>query len=351
MKKTIALLFGGKGEEHAVSCRSAAAVYKNLCPERYRVLPIGIDRQGDFFFYRGDCAGLGEADFRKQSELLLPTFPMRLGSHSGFYSAEGLIPVELALPILHGRGGEDGEIQGLLSAAGIPFVGCDCVTSGVCFDKEYTKRVAEAAGVPTVRGVSLPQSEDAADAAARVYETFSGAESIFIKPARQGSSIGASVVKCKEEFAKCRDLACVYGKALAEEYIEEKRELEVALLQRDGKFLFAGPGEIVSRAPLYSYREKYESGTAEVRVRADIPEQTKRLLFGYCEALASALSLRGLSRLDFFLTPGGALYFNEVNTLPGFTEASLYPALWEAEGLAFPALLDILIGEAIARPA
>ena len=350
MKKNIALLFGGKGEEHAVSCRSAAAVYKNLSSERYRVLPIGIDREGDFFFYHGDCTRLGEEDFRKQSELLLPTFPIRLGSRSGFYSTEGTVFVDLALPILHGRGGEDGEIQGLLSAAGIPFVGCDCVTSGVCFDKEYTKRVAEAVGVPVVRGVSLPPDEDAAAALERVYGAFSETEKIFIKPARQGSSVGACVAKCKEELPRCRDLACVYGKALAEEYIEEKRELEVALLQRDGKFLFAGPGEIVSRAPLYSYREKYESGTARVRVRADIPAQTKKTLFGYSEALAAALSLRGLSRLDFFLTPDGSLYFNEVNTLPGFTEASLYPALWEAEGLAFPQLLDILIGEAIARP-
>ena len=349
MKKTVALLFGGKGEEHAVSCRSAEAVFKHLSPARYRVLLIGIDREGDFFFYGGDGANLSNADFRKQSALLSPTFPMRLGSHCGFYSPEGLICVDLALPILHGRGGEDGEIQGLLAAAGIPFVGCDAITSSVCFDKEYTKQIASAVGVPTVRAVTLPPEEDAAAAAERVYRVFSAEEKIFLKPARQGSSIGASVAKCKEEFAKCRDLACIYGKALAEEYIEEKRELEVAFLQREGKNLFAGPGEVQCGEALYSYREKYESRSKNAFAFAEIPDHLRGELYSYCETLVSALSLRSLSRLDFFLTPEGKLYFNEVNTLPGFTETSLYPRLWEAEGLSFPLLLDILIGEAIDR--
>lgn len=349
MKQTIALLFGGKGEEHAVSCRSAAAVYKNLSHDRYRVILIGIDRCGDFFFYKGDGATLGLSDFRKHSELLSPTFPIRLGSKSGFYSREGTVFVDLALPILHGRGGEDGEMQGLLSAAGIPFIGCDAVASSICFDKEYTKRIAEAAGIPTVRGLSVYPEETAVSAAARVYDFFSPEQKLFIKPARQGSSIGASVIGARENFAECKDLACAYGKALVEEYIGEKRELEVALLQKGGRLLFAGPGEILCGAPLYSFREKYESEKTAAVPHANIPESVRERLLGYCEVLASALSLRSLSRLDFFLTPDGALYFNEVNTLPGFTEASLYPKLWEAEGLSFSSLLDILIGEALAR--
>lgn len=349
MKRTIALLFGGKGEEHAVSCRSAAAVYKHLRPDRYRVILIGIDREGDFFFYNGDGAGLDVADFRKQGEHLLKTFPIRLGSQSGFYSPKGTVRVDLALPILHGRGGEDGEIQGLLSAAGIPFVGCDAVASSVCFDKEYTKRIAEAAGVPTVRGISVYPEETVASVTARVNDFFSPDQRLFIKPARQGSSIGASVVNSREALARGKDLACAYGKALVEEYIEEKRELEVALLQKEGKLLFAGPGEILCGAPMYSFREKYESGDSAALPHAALPASVRATLLGYCETLAAALSLRSLSRLDFFLTPEGEIYFNEVNTLPGFTETSLYPKLWEAEGLSFSSLLDILIGEALAR--
>ena len=349
MKKTIALLFGGKGEEHAVSCRSAAAVYKNLRPDRYHVILIGIDRGGDFFFYRGDGTEIGDPNFRKKNENLVPTFPIRLGSRSGFYSPEGTVFVDLALPILHGRGGEDGEIQGLLSAAGIPFIGCDGVTSGVCFDKEYTKRMAEAAGVPTVRGITVYPEEDLASVTARVRGFFSPTQRLFIKPARQGSSVGASVADSVEQIAKCIDLACAYGKALVEEYIGEKRELEVALLQRDGELLFAGPGEISCAAPLYSYKEKYGSTETAALPHADIPASVRKELFSYCVTLSRVLSLRSLSRLDFFLTPEGALYFNEVNTLPGFTETSLYPKLWEAEGLSFSSLLDVLIGEALAR--
>ena len=349
MKQTIALLFGGKGEEHGVSCRSAAAVYRHLDRERYRVLPIGIDRGGDFFFYRGDMAVLNEAVLRKQRELLTPTFPLRLGSHGGFFHPEGTVAVDAALPILHGRGGEDGEIQGLLSAAGIAFVGCDAMASAVCFDKEYTKCMAAAAGIPVARGVTLYPSEPLVTAEKRVYEYFSPEEKIFIKPARQGSSFGASLARGRKDFPKCRDLACAYGKALAEEYIEQKREIEVAFLQREGEALFAGPGEILSDAPFYSFDEKYGEGNARPSARAEMPPRLKSELFSYCRRLSDALSLRGLARLDFFLTPEGRLLFNEVNTLPGFTETSLYPRLWEAEGLSFSRLLDILIGEAIAR--
>jgi D-alanine-D-alanine ligase len=349
MKQTVALLFGGKGEEHGVSCRSAAAVFERLRKSKYRVIPIGIDRGGDFFFYRGDMAAVNEATLSQRRDLLSETFPMRLGARSGFFSEGEVLPVDVAIPVLHGRGGEDGEVQGLLSAAGIPFVGCGPVASAVCFDKEYTKCMAASVGVPTVRGVTLFPSETLAEAEARVYAQFSEREALFIKPARQGSSFGASVAMDRASFGKSRDLAIAYGKALAEEYIGEKRELEVAFLQREGKNLFAGPGEILSGAPFYSYKEKYEKDGARLCLRAEISGRVRRELLSYCEALVSALDLCGLARLDFFLTPEGRLYFNEVNTLPGFTETSLYPRLWEAEGLSFSSLPDILIGEALAR--
>ncbi len=349
MKKTVALIFGGKGEEHAVSCRSAAAVYRHLRPSRYAVLPIGIDKNGDFYIFEGDATGLGSVDFRKHSELLLPTFPMRLSSHRGFFRAGKILPVDVALPVLHGRGGEDGEVQGLLSAAGIPFVGCDAMASVLCFDKEIAKRAAASLAIDTARFVSIPEKTENADAEALVYEKFPEDAPLFIKPARQGSSFGASAVKCKERFAKAYDLARAYGKVLVEEYIESKCELEVAMLEREGKLLFAGPGEIRGEAPLYSYEQKYGAGDFSVSPRARIPENIRDRLFAQCRALASALSLSGLARLDFFYTDAGRLIFNEVNTLPGFTETSLFPRLWEDAGLSFSKLLDILIGEAIDR--
>lgn len=349
MKKTVALIFGGKGEEHAVSCRSAAAVYRHLRLSQYAVIAVGIDRNGDFYIFKGDCTALGDADFRKSTALLSPTFPMRLSSHCGLYNEGKILPVDVALPILHGRGGEDAEVQGLLSAAGIPFVGCDAIASALCYDKEYAKQAAKALGIDIARFVSIPAGTDTAAAKRIVYETFSEEEPLFIKPARQGSSFGASFVKCKDVFAKSYDLASVYGKVIVEEYIGNKCELEVAMLEKEGQLLFAGPGEIRCAAPLYSYAEKYRAGEASVLSCASIPEEVQKTLFEKCRALAKALSLSGLARLDFFYTDGGRLIFNEVNTLPGFTETSLYPRLWEEAGLSFSELLDILIGEAIAR--
>ncbi len=349
MKRTVALIFGGKGEEHAVSCRSAAAVYRHLCPSRYAVLPVGIDKNGDFFIFEGDPATLGDADFRKHSELLFPTFPMRLSSHSGFFRAGRILPVDAALPVLHGRGGEDGEVQGLLSAAGIPFVGCDAVASALCFDKEIAKLFASSLGIDTARFVAIPENTETAEAERAVYKEFSADAPLFVKPARQGSSFGASYVECKASFAKAYDLARVYGKVLVEEYIEDKSELEVAALWREGKLLLAGPGEIRGNAPLYSYEHKYGAREFFVRARAKIPDGVRDLLFEKCRTLASALSISGLSRLDFFYTAAGRLVFNEINTMPGFTETSLFPRLWEDAGLSFSELLDIMIGEAVAR--
>lgn len=349
MKKTVALLFGGKGEEHAVSCRSAAAVFRHLDPKKYSVIPVGIDKNGDFYIYKGDGASIKDADFRKRTELLLPTFPLRLSSRRGLFCEGELISVDAVVAALHGRGGEDGEVQGLLSAAGIPFVGCDAIASALCFDKEYAKLLARAHGVDTADFVSVPEGTETAEAMRLAYAHFPEDARLFVKPARQGSSVGASYVECKSCFAKSYDLARTYGKVLVEEYIENKRELEVAMLEREGELLFSGAGEIRSGAPLYSYRQKYSTKDASVRTRASLPEQVREALLENCRTLATALSLSGLARLDFFYTDGGRLLFNEVNTLPGFTESSLFPRLWEDAGLSFTELLDILIGEAIAR--
>ena len=347
MKKTIALLFGGRGEEHAVSCRSAAAVLSHLDKNKYQVIPIGIDRAGDFFFYRGEPSRIGAADFRRDTEHLFKTFPMRLGSHSGFFLEGELLAVDAVLPVLHGRGGEDGEIQGLLAAAGLALVGCDAMASAVCFDKAYTKAVAASLSVPTARGISISEDLPLDEAYRSACAVLSPNEPWFIKPARQGSSLGASVVRCKADFAKGYDLARVYGRVLVEEYIENKTELELAFLEKDGKHLFAGPGVISCKAPLYSYEEKYKNAEAASVEGAE--KGVADRVTAYARVLTEALSLRSLARLDFFLTEKGELLFNEVNTLPGFTETSLYPRLWEAQGLSFTALLDILIGEAIAR--
>lgn len=345
MKQTVALLFGGKGEERAVSCRSAAAIYRQLNKARYEVIPVGIDRAGDFFIYDGDMDAVCRSDFRRDTAHIRPTFPVRRLSKSGFLCEGRVIAVDAVLFALHGRGGEDGELQGLLSAAGLPYVGCDAAASAVCFDKAYTKAVAESVSVPTVKGIALCERTEPEAALDEVRRAFGAWAPLFIKPARQGSSFGASVAMTEGDFKKCYDIARVYGRVIVEKYVAEKTELELAMLEKEGEYLFSGPGCIATAAPLYSYEEKYASAPPLSQADGGVKQRVEK----YARTLCEALSLHSLARLDFFLTPEGQIYFNEVNTLPGFTETSLYPRLWEAQGLSFAALLDILIGEAIAR--
>ena len=312
MKRRIALLYGGAGSEHDVSVsgyKYMAELLKNECD----LIPVYIARDGRWSVRYG-----GEN---------ISCYPAR---GQGLMSAEGAIEIDVAIPLLHGDGGEDGVVQGALECAGIPYVGADVITSAICIDKTYTKRIADSLGIPTLPDVSFTAalSTEAALEEVKGHLSFP----IFLKPRRLGSSVGAYPVRDDDEFRLFYPLSAKAGGGLviAERMLRKKRELECAFCEYKGARTVTPPGEILVDG-FYGYDEKY-GGKTKTSPRADIPEHAVKEIVGYARLLADAVGLRHLGRIDLFLTDEG-VYFNEINTFPGFTSESLYPKMLTAYGI------------------
>ena len=224
MKISVALIFGGEGCERDISLRSAKSIYEMIDKERFSVLPVYISENGDWYAQREMPSGEIPRD--------IPTFPVRIEGRSGFLVKGHVGTVSVALPILHGELGEDGVIQGALEAAHIPYVGCDVISSALTIDKAYTKAVAASLGIPTARWVSS-DGRTASEVKALAEEAIG--YPMFIKPARRGSSIGASRVDTAEDFYPAYDIAAIHGRVIVEECISVKYEVECGFLSLDGK--------------------------------------------------------------------------------------------------------------------
>ena len=322
-KRQVALIYGGRGAEHDVSLSGAEYVMSILDRKRYDILQVLIERDGRWFFEGGEV------------------YPICFGGASGLYNGELIIPVDCAIPLLHGEYGEDGRIQGALDTAKIPYVGSDTVAGGICIDKGLTRAIARAHGIPTAHGIALPRHADIDDARA-------AAESIgypiFIKPTRQGSSIGASAVWEDDELPTAFARAALYGAVLIEELVTAKRELEIGILAHKGRHTVSPVGEVLCH-DFYDYSKKYGNATKTV-CPADIDDRTAEKIQKYALTLCTAIDVRGPVRIDFFLS-GDRLLFNEINTMPGFTRDSLYPELMRAAGIPTASLFDLLIDDAI----
>ena len=330
-KKRVALIYGGVGKEHDVSVMSAEYLRELIDPDEYELLPIFIDKNGKWYL-------TGNRE----------NAPISYAS-GGLTVGDTPLRVDVAFPILHGDGGEDGCIAGTLKMAGIRFVGCDVGASAVAYDKAITKLVAERLGIPTAKWI-LRVEDDTHHPGVEDAEAVAGAMigyPMFIKPSGLGSSVGAHAVMTPARFDAAYTDACIKGggRVLVEEYIGEKRELECAFFKTRDRRIFAHPGEVVCHGP-YSYEEKYNSSShAKTVARADVPEAVSSLAIRYSEMLADAIGFRHLSRIDFFLTDRG-LIFNEINTMPGFTAASLYPRMMGEAGIAPRELVRLLIEDA-----
>ena len=323
-KYTLALIYGGQGAEHQISILSKRYVSTILNRNNYKIVECFIGKNGKFYV-EGECA----------TPLL---------AESSLFVGGKKIKIDVAIPILHGEFGEDGKIQGLLELMHTPYVGCDSTAGAVAFDKVLTKRISENIGIRVVDYLSF-NGESSAVAQEKCEKSFS--YPMFIKPTRQGSSFGASAVNYKEEFTKSYDLACRYGKGkvLVEKCLTQKRELECAYLAYGGKRYISEVGEVLSHG-FYSFTDKYTKGRTCVVANADIPTCVRDKIRECVGVLADALDIRHLARFDFFLS-GDEVYFNEVNTLPGFTRTSLYPRLIKDIGVSLSDMLDSLIFDAI----
>ena len=345
-KLQVGLLFGGRSVEHEVSISSASSILRALDPNRYDVCPLAVDHGGR---WRSVAAGFETRGEIEGDEVHLPAVP---GARSLLFAdgSPATPPLDVIFPIVHGSGGEDGNLQGLLELSGIAYVGSGVLGSSLQMDKVVSKRLLAAAGLPVLPGrcVDTRELDGSREALAKSIEEEIGLP-LFVKPAHLGSSVGISrVTRSADLLPALLEAARYDGRVLAERGIDA-RDLEVALLDRD-PVEASVPGEIRTERPFYDYEAKYVDESTELLVPAPVSPELATALANAALAAFRALEGEGLGRVDFLLDrESGEFFVNEVNSLPGFTEASMYPRLWEASGLPYPALLDRLIEVAIER--
>jgi D-alanine-D-alanine ligase len=351
----VAVVFGGRSTEHAISCVSAGSVLAALDPAVYEVVPVGITAKGAWVLTSGDpealrIAGRELPAVEAGTAVMLPGDPTA-GGLVVVEPGEGarvLHGVDVVFPVLHGPFGEDGTIQGLLEMAGVPYVGSGVLGSAVAMDKEFTKKLLAAEGLPVgpyavVRaGASLPDAE---------RERLG--LPVFVKPARGGSSIGISRVDDWAELPAALAAARAADDKVLIEAAVPGREIELAVLEG----LDGAPPDVSVPAEIrllggrewYDFEAKYLDEVSALDIPADLPDGVTARLRELAGRAFTALDCAGLARVDFFVGAGGEITVNEINTMPGFTPISVFPQAWAASGLDYPSLLDRLIRTALSR--
>lgn len=356
-KLRIGVIFGGRSGEHEVSLRSARSVIAALDPNKYEVVPVGITREGRWVAATADALTAGPRNDARSATLLPEPGEQALMTVDPVSSSLSVFAeLDVVFPVLHGPYGEDGTIQGLLELAGLPYVGAGVVGSAVGMDKAIFKQVMVACGLPVLPWVLVtrdrwrrePDAVIAAVESALPYPVFS-------KPVNLGSSVGISKCRTRDELRAGLDEAARFDRRLIiEQGIDHARELEVAVLGNDDP-IASIVGEIRPRREFYDYVAKYmaEPGSedeSELLIPADISPEMSNAIRDLAVGAYKAIDCAGLGRVDLLLDAhGGQLYLNEINTIPGFTDISMYPKLWEATGVPYGELLDRLIDLALER--
>ncbi len=350
-KLNVAVLFGGESSEHEVYIKSGMNVMLGLDVEKYNILPVFISKTGEWFLYDGIITNIDKVNIEKvSSKVCISTDKTNKGLIRMVGDKFKMIKVDVVIPVLHGKNGEDGTMQGLLEIAGLPYAGCKVLGSAVSMDKEFTKMVAEKIGLEQANYLiynTLEYDVKKEDVLTEVEEILGFP--CFIKPACTGSSIGISKATNNEELIKAIEKAFEYdNKVIVEEAIVG-RELEIGVL---GNFCsdinFSGVGEILSAHDFYDYEAKYENANSKTRMVDDLPKDIIEELQDQAVRLFWAVNGYGLSRVDFFLENGtNRIIFNEINTFPGFTSISMYPQLMGEAGVGYQDLLDSLINLAL----
>jgi len=340
-KINVAILFGGKSVEHEVSLQSAKNVINAIDKEKYNIILIGIDKKGKWLL-NSENPKLVRLNKSGDNVALIPQSGGKLINLSNPAKKQA---IDVVFPILHGSFGEDGTIQGLLKLANIPFVGADVLGSAVCMDKDIMKRLLKEAHIPIANFLVLKDENNIKfeEVVKNIGLPF------FVKPANLGSSVGISKVKNKKEFSKAMATAFRYDrKILLEEYIHG-REIECSVIGNNNPIVSI-PGEIIVNDEFYSYESKYiDENGAILKIPAKLKENAIKKIQNLAIKTFKILSCEGLGRVDFFLRDNGEIIVNEINTMPGFTSASMYPRLWEASGISYKDLIDRLIKLAIER--
>lgn len=327
----ILLIYGGESTEHEVSVVSARNVYAALDKEKHTIAIGMIDKQGSW--WQVDEI----VDERPADAMALRP---QLGEQS-FTAGDTVIKPDVMFAVLHGTNGEDGSVQGLAQLLHIPIVGCDMTASAIAMSKRHAKQIARSAGISVVPFISHHRADEMVsyDALSELFKS-----SLFVKPNSLGSSVGAHTVHSQAELESALADAHQYDAvALIEAGLDHPRELEVAVLGNYDNIRTSDVAEIMPEGEFYSYESKYDSSsTSDVRVPADLTEGMRLRIKTLAHQLYVLFGCSGLSRIDFFLV-GDELYFNEINTIPGFTNISVYPKAWEHAGITYPELVEELI--------
>lgn len=352
----VAVVFGGRSSEHAVSCVSAGSVLRHLDPERFEAVPIGITPAGTWVLGGAEVAALGmshgalPAVDGTGTALALAADPSRPGALVALDDpAAALGAVDVVFPVLHGPWGEDGTLQGLLELAGVPYVGPGVLASAAGMDKEFTKKLLAAEGLPVGEQVVLRPGVATLTAEQRAALGLP----VFVKPARGGSSIGITRVTAWDRLAAAIAAAREHDPKVIVEAAIVGREVECGVLEfPDGRVAASVPAEIrmpeTSAPDFYDFETKYLDEVCEFDVPAKLNDDIAAEIGELAVRAFRALDCTGLARVDFFVTERGPV-INEINTMPGFTPISMYPRMWEATGVEYPALVSTLIETALAR--
>ncbi len=351
-KKKVALLFGGVSSEHEVSCMSVASVYENIDREKYDPQLLGITKSGEWYLYSGDIENVRQNKWEEDKKNLRRAFICPDRSVHGMMVEEGptMFPhrIDVVFPVLHGRNGEDGSMQGLLEIAGIPYVGCRVLSSALCMDKDVCHAVLKNAGVPQVKWLTFMRGCDLGEAFRAV--TAELGYPVFVKPANAGSSVGITKVKSEAELAGAFALAFANDcKIIVEAAVKDPIEVECAVFG-NRELSVGGPGEIVPADEFYSYDAKYFNAESKLYIPARLSDEKAAEIREMAKRAYQVLGCRGLTRVDFLVErETGAVVLNEPNTLPGFTNISMYPKLMTAAGMSYPGLISGLIELAISE--
>lgn len=352
-KKTVAVIFGGVSSEHEVSLESAKSVIDNIPKDKYEIITLGITRDGRWILYSGSTDALPNSSWENDKKNR-PAFISPDTSVHGIVVMNDddlqKIRIDVAFPVLHGANGEDGTIQGLLTLAQIPFVGCGCASSAVCMDKMFEKSILDAAGIKQAKWdyTELVDYKSNPDNVIEHVEKKLGYP-IFVKPANAGSSVGITKAHNRTELIKAIGIAGNHDNKIVFEESVDGQEVECAVLGNDNPIVSCC-GEILPCNEFYDYDAKYLAGKTELRIPALLPEETEKEIRETAKRAFKLLGCKVLTRMDFFVRKkDGAVLLNEPNTIPGFTAISMYPKLFAAGGIAYPELLDRILSYAIEK--
>ncbi|HSY30738.1 MAG TPA: D-alanine--D-alanine ligase family protein [Verrucomicrobiae bacterium] len=345
-KLRVGVLFGGRSGEHEVSLASAASIIRGLDPQKYEVVPIGITKEGHWLIGAGAQKMLPEV-LRTGQRVLMSADPTESALMPLDGSPRGQ-KLDVVFPVIHGTFGEDGTMQGLLELAGLPFVGAGVLGSAIGMDKDVAKKLMQVAGIPVVPWIAVQRADwerQPKEIRRAIEKKFK--YPVFVKPATLGSSVGMTKVHSRAELGAALDLAAEFAMKIMVERAVSAREIEVSVLgNHDPRASI--PGEIVPHREFYDYAAKYLEEGTQLLIPAKLKKSEVKKVQSMAVTAFRALELSGMARVDFFIEKrGGKIFLNEVNTIPGFTSISMYPKLWEANGIPFRELVSKLIDLAL----